>query len=147
MCNLRGLEIWVRSTFSTHRLTSNSTSTPMRLRMTSKRSLPRWSVGDDKAKRAAKHAEKVDRKSKHIAGIKAKFQNHNIIQRKKNDLRHEHLDFLRNQAVAKKQRHQREATLNDLTILRTSVEGLEPEDADVVWAMKEKIRERLMGKV
>lgn len=58
-------------------------------------STPRRPVGQDKVKRAAKHAYKVVRKAKHMEEIEAKFKEHNLIQKEKNDLWSEHLDFLR----------------------------------------------------
>lgn len=46
-------------------------------------------------KRVAKHVDDVEMKAHHMAEMKAKFDEHNLLQKEKNELKHEHLDFLR----------------------------------------------------
>lgn len=76
--NLRGQEIRVSSTFSLHILTLTLRTTHMKFSTIKEISLPWKPEWGDKVKHAGKHMEPIDRKVKHIAEIRAKFQEHII---------------------------------------------------------------------
>ncbi|KAL7586502.1 hypothetical protein Lser_V15G37058 [Lactuca serriola] len=54
--------------------------------------------GRDKARRAARHAEEVEAKAKDAAEMRAKFNEHNLLRKEKNELKRRHLEFLEMQA-------------------------------------------------
>lgn len=58
---------------------------------------PPRAAGRDKTKCVAKHVEEADRKARHMVEIEAKFQEHKLLQKEKNDLQREYLDFFRRQ--------------------------------------------------
>lgn len=89
--NLRGQEIRVSSTFSLHILTLTLRTTHMKFSTIKEISLPWKPEWGDKVKHAGKHMEPIDRKVKHIAEIRAKFQEHIIHNF---FLRIEHLEIL-----------------------------------------------------
>lgn len=99
----------------------------------------------DKAKRTTKHMEDIERKTKHMTEIEAKFVEHNLLQEEKNELKHEHSDFLCRQVREEKERCDREDMTNELTILKSSEEGVSQEDVKVLRVMKAMIRTKHWG--
>ncbi|XP_052624898.1 uncharacterized protein LOC128132391 [Lactuca sativa] len=106
---------------------------------------PRRSPGRDKARHAARHAEEVETRAKDAAEMRAKFDEHNLLIKQKNESKRGHLEFLERQAREKQEQKDRELMTHQLSILRTSDEGLAPADLAVLQAMKEQIRKKIFG--
>ncbi|XP_052622814.1 uncharacterized protein LOC128128049 [Lactuca sativa] len=106
---------------------------------------PRRPPGRDKARRAARHAEEVETRAKDAAKMRAEFDKHNLLIKEKNELKCRHLEFLERQAREKQEQKERELMTHQLSILRTSEEGLAPADLAVLQAMKEQIRKKIFG--
>ncbi|XP_023755461.1 uncharacterized protein LOC111903928 [Lactuca sativa] len=106
---------------------------------------PRRPPGRDKARRAARHAEEVETRAKDAAEMRAKFDELNLLIKEKNELKRRHLEFLESQAREKREQKERELMTQQLSILRTSKDGLAPADLTVLQAMKEQIRKKYLG--
>ena len=106
---------------------------------------PRRSLVRDKARRAARHTEEVETRAKDAAEMRAKFDEHNLLIKEKNELKRRHLEFLESQAREKREQKERELMTQQLSILRTSKEDLAPADLAVLQAMKEQIRKKYLG--
>ncbi|XP_023763213.2 uncharacterized protein LOC111911692 [Lactuca sativa] len=106
---------------------------------------PRRPPGRDKARRAARHAEEVETRAKDTVEMRAKFDEHNLLIKEKNDLKRRHLEFLERQTREKQKQKESELMTHQLSILRTNEEGLTPTDLAVLQAMKEQIRKKYLG--
>ena len=62
---------------------------------------PRRPLGRDQARHAARHAEEVETRAKDAAEMRAKFDEHNLLIKEKNNLKRRHLEFLERQAREK----------------------------------------------
>ncbi|XP_023766422.2 uncharacterized protein LOC111914943 [Lactuca sativa] len=69
---------------------------------------PRRPPGRDKARRAARHAEEVETRAKDAAEMRAKFDEHNLLIKEKNELKRRHLEFLERQTREKQEQKERE---------------------------------------
>ncbi|KAL7584206.1 uncharacterized protein LOC111916973 [Lactuca sativa] len=106
---------------------------------------PRRPPGRDKARRAARHAEEVEAKAKDAAEMRTKFDERNLLIKEKNKLKRRHLEFLERQTREKQTQKERELMTHQLSILRTSEEGLTPADLEVLQAMNEQIRKQYLS--
>ncbi|XP_023747506.1 uncharacterized protein LOC111895662 [Lactuca sativa] len=101
--------------------------------------------GRDKARRVARHAEEVETRAKDAAEMRAKFDEHNLLIKEKNELKRRHLEFLERQAREKQEQKERKLMTQQLSIFRTNEEGLASADLAVLQAMKEQIRKKYLG--
>ncbi|XP_023749409.1 uncharacterized protein LOC111897693 [Lactuca sativa] len=106
---------------------------------------PRRPPGRDKVRRAARHAEEMETIAKDAAEMRAKFDEHNLLIKEKNELKRRYLEFLERQAREKQEQKERELMTHQLSILRTSEESLAPADLAVLQTMKEQIRKQYLG--
>lgn len=65
---------------------------------------PRRPSGCDKMRHIARHVDEVEAKAKDVTEIKAKFDEHNLLQKEKNELKRCHLEFLEMHAREKRGR-------------------------------------------
>ncbi|KAL7594993.1 hypothetical protein Lser_V15G29071 [Lactuca serriola] len=106
---------------------------------------PRRPPGRDKVRRAARHAEEVETRAKDAAEMRAKFDEHNLLIKEKNELKRRYLEFLERQAREKQEQKERELMTHQLSIFRTSEESLAPADLAMLQTMKEQIRKQYLG--
>ena len=83
--------------------------------------------------------------SKRYGGNESEIRRARVINKKKNELKRRHLEFLERQAREKQEQKERELMTHQLSILRTSEEGLAPADVTVLQAMKELIRKKYLS--